>query len=72
MIHHLIYNVTNLIVERCKEVEELASKPIIKDLGSEFALSNNIDRMDMFCTPDKMPITTTQGMIYARKIELVV
>ena len=71
-LFRLIYNVTNLIVERCKEVEELASKPIIKDLGSEFALSNNIDRMDMFCTPDKMPITTTQGMIYARKIELVV
>ena len=65
-----IHNVTNLIAERSKEVKELAAKPIIKDLGSEFALSNNIDRMDLFCTLDKIPITTTQGMIYAKKVEL--
>ena len=71
-LFRLIHNVTNLIAERCKEVKELSSKPIIKDLGSEFVLSNNIDRMDLFCTPDKMPITTTQGMIYAKKVELVI
>tara|TARA_R110001583_G_scaffold89547_1_gene230887 strand:- start:1744 stop:2475 length:732 start_codon:yes stop_codon:yes gene_type:complete len=65
-----IFNVTNLIVDSCKSINELASKPIILELGSEYSESNNIDRIDIFCSPDKMPITTTQGMIYARKIKL--
>ncbi|WP_212750903.1 hypothetical protein [Pseudoalteromonas sp. S1608] len=67
-----IFNITNLIAERCKSIKELSFKPIILELGSEYSESNNIDRIDMFCSRDKVPITTTQGMIYARKIELAI
>lgn len=71
-LFRFIYNVTNLIAEHCKKIEELASKPIIKKLGSEYSLSNNIDRIDMFCRPGKMPITTTRGMVYAKKVGLAI
>lgn len=67
-----IYNVTNLIADNCRSIETLANKEVIKELGSEYSVSNNIDKIDMFCTPDKMPITTTQGMVYAKKVELVI
>lgn len=63
---------TNLIADNCRSIETLANKEVIKELGSEYSVSNNIDKIDMFCTPDKMPITTTQGMVYAKKVELVI
>lgn len=71
-MYRFIYNVTNIIADHCRAIGELACKPIILELGDEFSISNNIDRIDMFCTPDKIPITTTKGMIYARKIELAI
>ncbi|MGL5666426.1 MAG: hypothetical protein ACRDD9_09900 [Shewanella sp.] len=71
-MYRFVFNVTNLIAERCRAIEELACKPIVMELGEEYSISNNIDRIDIFCTPDKMPITTTQGMIYARKVELAI
>ncbi|EII3729066.1 hypothetical protein [Vibrio cholerae] len=71
-MYRFIFNVTNLIVEKCKDIEELSSKDVIKQLGEEFSVANNIGRIDMYCSADKMPITTTQGMIYARSIELAI
>lgn len=71
-MYRFIFNITNLIAERCRAIEELAGKPTIIELGDEYSVSNNIDRIDMFCTPDKKPITTTKGMIYARHAELAI
>ena len=71
-LFRFIFNVTNLIADHCKKIEELASKPIVRELGNDYSVSNNIDKIDMFCTPDKVPITTTQGMIYAKKVGLAI
>lgn len=71
-MYRFIFNITNTIADSCREIEELACKPIIIELGDEFSVTNNIDRIDLFCTPDKMPITTTHGMVYARNIELAI
>lgn len=71
-MYRFIFNVTNLIADKCRNIDELADKQIIKDLGNELTVVNNIDRIDIFCSPDKMPVTTTKGMIYARDIELVI
>ncbi|GAA5630755.1 hypothetical protein Acal02_01363 [Acinetobacter calcoaceticus] len=68
-LYRLIFNVTNLVADKCREIDELADKDVIKKLSSEFSIANNIGCLDMSCSPDKMPITTTKGMIYARKIE---
>ena len=67
-----IHNVTNLIAERCREIEELASKTVIKELNLEYSLDFYIDKLDMLCSADKIPITTTQGMVYAKSVELVI
>nr|WP_024594225.1 hypothetical protein [Pseudoalteromonas sp. TB13] len=71
-LFRFIFNVTNLIAEKCKKIDELACKPIIKELGNEFSVSNNINQIDMYCTPNKVPITTTQGMVYAKEVELAI
>ncbi|TOD59366.1 hypothetical protein, partial [Vibrio parahaemolyticus] len=71
-MYRFIFNITNVIADRCREIEELASKSIIMELDDELSVSNNIDRIDIFCTPDKMPITTTLGMVYARNVELAI
>ncbi|MGD6738309.1 hypothetical protein [Photobacterium leiognathi] len=69
-MYRFIFNVTNLIAEKCKDIEELSDKEVIKQLGEKFSVAQNIDRIDMYCSADRMPITTTQGMIYAGSIEL--
>lgn len=71
-MYRFIFNITNVIADRCREIDELASKPVLMELDETFTVSNNIDRIDIFCTPDKMPITTTKGMVYARNIELAI
>ncbi len=68
-MYRFIFNITNVIADRCREIEEMASKSIIMELDDELSVSNNIDRIDIFCTPDKTPITTTLGMVYARNVE---
>ncbi|WP_375320605.1 hypothetical protein [Aliivibrio logei] len=71
-MYRFIFNVTNLIADKCKSIDELAVKKVIKELDDEITTINNIDRIDMFCSPDKMPVTTTKGMIYARNVELAI
>ncbi|EOK5956620.1 hypothetical protein ACM6XY_000353 [Vibrio parahaemolyticus] len=71
-MYRFIFNVTNLIADHCRSIEELSSKSIIKELGDEYSVSNNIERIDMLCTPDKIPVTTTQGMVYAKQVEMAI
>ncbi|HIF9258759.1 TPA: hypothetical protein ACX6RA_001815 [Photobacterium damselae] len=71
-MYRFVFNVTNLIAEKCKDIKELSNKEVIKKLGEDFSVANNIGRIDMYCCVDKMPITTTQGMIYAKSIELAI
>lgn len=70
-MYKFVYNITNLIADHCRNVEELACKPAIKKLDESFTVENNIGKIDLWSTADKMPITTMKGMIYAKeKIEL--
>jgi hypothetical protein len=67
-----IINVTNLIADKCRELDDLAIKPVIQNLDPQFSMSNQIGKIDMYCSPNKTPITTTQGMVYAKLVELAI
>ncbi len=72
-MYKFIYNITNLISDHCRNIEEVSCKQVIQDLDVSYTAENNIGKIDMLCSADKMPITTMQGMIYAKeKIELAV
>ena len=72
-MYKFVYNVTNLIADHCRNIEELACKPTIKKLDESYTVGNNIGKIDLWHSPDKMPITTMNGMIYAKEnIELAI
>lgn len=71
-MYKFIYNITNLIADHSRQINELACKKVIINLDPSYTVENNIGRIDLWHSPGKMPITTTQGMIYAKEIELVI
>ena len=70
-MYKFVYNITNVIADHCRIIEELSCKQVIQDLDETYTKENNIGKIDLWCSAEKMPITTMQGMIYAKKeIEL--
>ncbi|MCP6699357.1 hypothetical protein [Pseudomonas donghuensis] len=69
-MYKFVHNITNIIADKCREIPELKDKKVIRELDSSYAAANNIGKHDVFCSPDNIPITTTEGFIYARTIEL--
>ncbi|WP_023604654.1 hypothetical protein [Aliivibrio logei] len=71
-MYKFIYNITNIIADKCREIDDLSCKSVITELGDEYSISNNIGKIDMYCSPNTISITTTQGMVYATKVELAI
>lgn len=70
-MYKYIYNITNIIADICKGIPDLNKKKIIQDLDESYSTVNNIAKYDVFTPPSKVPITTTEGFVYAEKIELI-
>lgn len=70
-MYKFIYNITNIIADICRETTELSDKKIIQDLDGSYSSDNNMAKHDVLISPSKVPITTTEGFVYANKIELV-
>ncbi len=70
-MYKFVYNITNIITEECYKIPELLDKNIIKDLDSSYAIKNNIEKFNMLCHPNHIPIITTEGLIFADKYEKV-
>lgn len=72
-MYKFVYNITNLIAEHCKNIEALSNKACVQELDESYSVANNIGKIDLWCSPNKMPVTTMQGMIYAKEsIELAI
>lgn len=67
-----VYNVTNIIADKCRSIEALKNKSVIVNLGSSYTAANNIGKHDVFCHPNQVPITTTEGFIYPKSIEAAI
>lgn len=71
-MYKLVYNVSNLIADKCREIEPLASKKVIKELDESYTLLNNIGKYDVLCRPGSAPIMTMKGFVYPSKVELAI
>lgn len=72
-MYKFVYNITNLIAEHCKNIEELSSKACIQELCESYCVANNIGKMDIGHSLGIRPVTTMKGIIYAKEsIEPVV
>ena len=68
-MYKFVYNITNIIAEKCREIEELKDKKVITGLGHTYTMEFNIGKYDALCQPSKAPIITTKGFVYPDKIE---
>lgn len=68
-MYKFAYNVSNLIADKCRSINMLASKKVIEELDDTYTISNNIGKYDVQCRPDSAPIMTTEGFIYPSNIE---
>ncbi|WP_339443020.1 hypothetical protein [Pseudomonas hunanensis] len=69
-IYKFVFNITNIITDKCREIPELKDKKVIEELDWSYRAENNIGKRDVFCSPSNVPITTMQGFIYAKDIAL--
>ena len=66
-----IYNMSNIIAEKCRAIEELNCKKVILELDDSYMVKNNIEKNDTLCHLNHIPILTTKGYVFADSIELV-
>lgn len=70
-MYKFVFNITNTIADKCREIPELREKKVILELDWSYRAENNIGKHDVFCSPSNVPITTTEGFVYAKDIDLV-
>lgn len=68
-IFKFVYNISNIIADECRNIPNLASKMVIKDLGETYCAYNNIPKYDLMIRPSIECILTTEGYIFPTKIE---
>lgn len=67
-----VYNITNIIADKCRGIDEIKNKSVIVELDESYTSTNNIGKHDVFCHPNNVPITTTEGFVYAKSIEAAI
>lgn len=63
-IYKFIYNISNLIADKCRNIEQLANKQVVLDLDDRWTVENNISKYDIVCHAGNVPIMTTEGFVY--------
>ncbi|MFL9609124.1 hypothetical protein ACKF11_03465 [Methylobacillus sp. Pita2] len=71
-MYKFVYNITNVIADSCRKIEELKIKQIVSDLDTSYTASKNIGKFDIMCHPSSVPIMTIEGFIYPNKIEAAI
>jgi hypothetical protein len=69
-MYKFVYNITNIIADKCRGIDELKIKNVIIDLDKNYTTKYNIEKRDMWCLPDCVPVTTTKGFVFPKTIEL--
>ncbi|WP_370203228.1 hypothetical protein [Alloalcanivorax venustensis] len=68
-MHKFVFNITNIVADKCREIDQLNGKKVVSELDWSYTADNNIGKHDVFCHPNRVPITTTQGFVYPESIE---
>ena len=60
------YNISNIIADKCRNIDELKNKTVILNLESTYTEEYNIPKRDYICMPGNIPILTTKGLIFPK------
>ncbi|KOO56793.1 hypothetical protein WH43_18185 [Rheinheimera sp. KL1] len=71
-MYKFVYNITNIVADKCRTIDVLKNKSVVLGLDESYTSINNIGKHDVFCHPDNVPITTTEGFVYAKSIEATI
>ncbi|MDD2133377.1 hypothetical protein [Pseudomonas kurunegalensis] len=69
-MYKFVFNITNVITDKCRAIPELCSKQVIQSLDESYSAANNIGKYDVFCSPFNAPVMTMEGFVYASKATL--
>lgn len=64
-----VYNISNIIADECRDIPNLGSKTVIKELDESYRADNNIPKYDLMIRPGLECILTTEGYIFPATIE---
>lgn len=69
-IFKFVFNITNIVADECRAINELSQKTVITQIDRSFTATNNMKKRDLICLPNLVPITTTKGFAYFKTVEL--
>ena len=61
-----VYNISNIIADKCRELDLLKNKSVICNLDDSYTESNNISKRDFLCHPNDIPLLTTNGFYFPK------
>lgn len=67
-IFKFVFNITNIIADKCREIDLLKGKEVVAALDRSYTSKNNIGKYDVYCHPSSVPITTTKGFVFPKVI----
>ncbi|RXJ60760.1 hypothetical protein [Candidatus Marinarcus aquaticus] len=65
-IFKYVYNISNIIADKCREIEDLKNKDCIINLDKTYTSYYNIPKRDFVCIPENIPLMTTEGIIFPK------
>lgn len=64
-----IYNISNIIADECRSIEDLRTSEMLKNLEAEYSAENNVPKLDISLPLGMECILTTEGHIFPKTIE---
>ena len=65
-IFKYVYNISNIIADKCRDIDELKNKEIILNLESTYTEAFNIPKRNYLTLPGNIPILTTKGLVFLK------
>lgn len=65
-IFKYVYNISNIIADKCRDIDELKNKEIVLNLESTYTEAYNIPKRDYIGSPENIPIMTTKGFVFPK------
>ena len=66
-----VYNISNIIADECRKIEELKDMEVILNLEETYTKDYNIPKRDLLCSPENIPVMTTEGLVFPKSRDSV-
>lgn len=70
-IFKYVYNISNIIADECRKIEELKDMDVILNLEATYTKDYNIPKRDLLCSPENIPVMTTEGLVFPKSRDSV-